>query len=165
MNAGGSNSMSKSCTWNCSTVSCAAGVARNSAIRFCNVSPEMRNNLAISPWLLWNPWQRDAISNETAHTPSGRRPSVIQSFFNRVTMRSAVVITVPTLSPKSNRAANRWMYKDGSTNGSWMLMQRENCRNALPSTYTLICNASEKSMSKWGLFSLRHTVYRHVATT
>ena len=51
-----------------------------------------------------------------------------------VTILKAVVITAPNFSFKSNLAANRWMYSDGSTIGSFKFKLLENWRKDFPRT-------------------------------
>ena len=57
------------------------------------------------------------------------------------------------------------MYNVGSINGKDKFNKRQNFKKHVPNSYTFACNASLKSINKYGDFSVRHTIYKHAATT
>mmetsp|Transcript_36965 Transcript_36965/g.91335 ORF Transcript_36965/g.91335 Transcript_36965/m.91335 type:complete len:228 (+) Transcript_36965:351-1034(+) len=72
--------------------------------------------------------------------------------------------------PRLSLSAKRWMNRLGSM-GLEMSgccssrSSRHSCRNTAPSTYTLVCTTSLKSISMYGRDSCRHTMYRHAPAT
>mmetsp|Transcript_46876 Transcript_46876/g.89503 ORF Transcript_46876/g.89503 Transcript_46876/m.89503 type:complete len:209 (-) Transcript_46876:148-774(-) len=164
------SSSSRACSSNSSMVRVPERVISNSSRRCCSVASPTCTTATTWDLVRRKPWMCAAMYSAAPQIPLGLRPVCIQSRFMEATRRSAVLDTACMRFLKSSLSANRWMNKLGST-GFWNMgccsrrKRWQSCRNTAPSTNTLVCSMSEKSMSMNGLPSCRHTMYRHAPAT